>query len=73
MRLLDYQRYDVEVHDDWVWFEAPMRDKPSDNRLERVYQRLVKPAPGLGPERTGASGASSSSTRTRRSTSTPTR
>jgi Rieske 2Fe-2S family protein len=50
MRLLDYQRYDVEVHDDWVWFEAPMRDKPSDNRLERVYQRLVKPAPGLGEE-----------------------
>jgi phenylpropionate dioxygenase-like ring-hydroxylating dioxygenase large terminal subunit len=49
MRLLDYQRYDVEVHDDWVWFEAPMRDKPSDNRLERVYQRLVKPAPCLGP------------------------
>jgi len=50
MRLLDYQRYDVEVFDDWVWFEAPMRDKPSDNRLERVYQRLVRPAPGLGPE-----------------------
>ena len=48
MRLLDYQRYDVEVYDDWVWFEAPMRDKPSDNRLERVYQRLVRPAPGLG-------------------------
>jgi len=48
MRLLDYQRYDVEVHDDWAWFEAPMRDKPSDNRLERVYQRLVRPAPGLG-------------------------
>jgi choline monooxygenase len=50
MRLLDYQRYDVEVHGDWVWFEAPMRDKPSDNRLERLYQRLVRPAPGLGPE-----------------------
>ena len=50
MRLLDYQRYDVEIHDDWVWFEAPMRDKPSDNRLERAYQRLVRPAPGLGPE-----------------------
>ena len=50
MRLLDYQRYDVEVHDDWVWFEAPMRDKPSGNRLERVYQRLVKPAPGLAEE-----------------------
>ena len=50
MRLLDYQRYDVEVHDDWVWFEAPMRDKPSDNRLERVYQRLVRPRPASGRE-----------------------
>jgi Rieske 2Fe-2S family protein len=50
MRLLDYQRYDVELHDNWVWFEAPMRDKPSDNRLERAYQRLATPMPGLGPE-----------------------
>jgi choline monooxygenase len=50
MRLLDYQRYVVEVQDDWVWFEAPMRDKPSDNRLERAYQRLVRAAPGLGPD-----------------------
>src|SRR6185436_4700657 len=40
----------LEGYDDWVWFEAPMRDKPSDNRLERLYQRLVRPAPGLGPE-----------------------
>jgi choline monooxygenase len=50
MRMLDYQRYDVELHDDWVWFEAPMRAKPSDNRLERAYQRLAAPMPGLGPE-----------------------
>jgi choline monooxygenase len=50
MRLLDYQRYEVELHDNWVWFEAPMRDKPSDNRLERAYQRLATPMPGLGPE-----------------------
>jgi Rieske 2Fe-2S family protein len=50
MRLLDYQRYAVELHDDWVWFEAPMRDKPSDNRLERAYQRLATPMPGLRPE-----------------------
>ena len=41
MRLLDYKRYDVEVHDGWVWFEAPMRDKPSGNPMERAYQRLV--------------------------------
>jgi Rieske 2Fe-2S family protein len=48
MRLLDYKRYDVEVHDGWVWFEAPMRDKPSGNPMERAYQRLVTPMPGLG-------------------------
>jgi choline monooxygenase len=47
MRLLDYQRYDVEVHDGWVFFEAPLRDKPSGNRLERLYQRMVRPMPGL--------------------------
>ena len=48
MRLLDYKRYAVEVHDGWAWFEAPMRDKPSGNPLERAYQRLVTPMPGLG-------------------------
>ena len=47
MRLLDYQRYTVEVGDGWVWFEAPLREKPSGNRLERAYQRLVRPMPGL--------------------------
>jgi choline monooxygenase len=47
MRLLDYKRYDVEVHDSWIWFEAPLRDKPSGNRVERIYQRLVSPMPGL--------------------------
>ena len=47
MRLLDYQRYDVEVGDGYVFFEAPLRDKPSGNRLERAYQRMVRPMPGL--------------------------
>jgi choline monooxygenase len=47
MRLLDYKHYDVEVHDGWVWFEAPLRAKPSGNLMERAYQRLVKPMPGL--------------------------
>ncbi len=50
MRLLDYKRYDVEVHDNWIWFEAPLRDKPSGNRMERIYQRLVTPMPGLAEE-----------------------
>ncbi len=48
MRLLDYQRYAVEVGEGYVWFEAPMRDKPSGNRLERTYQRMLRPMPGLG-------------------------
>jgi choline monooxygenase len=47
MRLLDYKRYDAELHDGWVWYDAPLRDKPSGNRMERVYQRLVEPMPGL--------------------------
>jgi choline monooxygenase len=50
MRLLDHQRYDLELPDNRVWFEAPMRDKPSDNRLERAYQRFAAPMPGVGPE-----------------------
>ena len=50
MRLYDYANYTVEVHDNWVWFDAPLRDKPSDNRLERAYQRLVRPTPGLGED-----------------------
>ncbi len=48
MRMLDYKHYDVEVYDHYVWFDAPMRSKPSSNRLERLYARLVTPMPGLG-------------------------
>jgi choline monooxygenase len=50
MRMLDYKHYDVEVHDAYVWFEAPLRAKPSSNRLERLYARLVTPMPGLGAD-----------------------
>ena len=48
MRLLDYKRYTAEVHDGWAWFEAPLRGSPSGTRSERLYQRLVRPMPGLG-------------------------
>jgi choline monooxygenase len=50
MRLLDYKRYEVELHDNWLWYDAPLRDKPSGNRLERAYQRMVEPMPGLREE-----------------------
>jgi choline monooxygenase len=47
MRLLDYKRYEAEVHDHHVWFEAPLRDRPAGTRMERLYRRLVRPMPGL--------------------------
>ena len=47
MRMLDYKHYDVTVHEHYVWFEAPLRSKPSSNRLERLYSQLVTPMPGL--------------------------
>ena len=50
MRLLDYKNYEVELFDNWLWYDAPLRDKPSGNRLERLYQRLVEPMPGLHEE-----------------------
>jgi choline monooxygenase len=50
MRMLDYKHYDVDVNEHYVWFESPLRDKPSSNRLERLYARMVTPMPGLGPD-----------------------
>jgi Rieske 2Fe-2S family protein len=50
MRLLDYKRYDVECHGNYVWFDAPMRDKPSSNWAERLYTDLMQPMPGLTQE-----------------------
>ncbi len=47
MRLYDYKRYTAEVNDAYVWFEAPLRQDPSSNRLERAYQTLVRAMPGL--------------------------
>ncbi len=50
MRLYDFKRYTAETHGGWAWFDAPLRDTPSGHRLERLYQRLVKPMPGLPEE-----------------------
>jgi choline monooxygenase len=47
MRLLDYKRYTIETHDGWAWFDAPLRDAPSGNTMERLYQRFLRPMPGL--------------------------
>jgi Rieske 2Fe-2S family protein len=50
MRLLDYRRYEAELNDNYVWFEAPLRDRPGGTRAERLYRRLVRPMPGLGAD-----------------------
>ena len=50
MRMLDYKNYDAELHDGYVWFEAPLRDKPAGTRMERAYRRLVRPMPGLSDD-----------------------
>jgi Rieske 2Fe-2S family protein len=50
MRMFDYKHYHTELHEHWAWIEAPLRSKPSSNRLERLYGRLVAEMPGLGDE-----------------------
>ena len=50
MRMLDYKHYDTELHEHYAWIEAPLREKPSSNRLERLYAQLVRPMPGLREE-----------------------
>jgi Rieske 2Fe-2S family protein len=50
MRLLDYKHYAVETTDAYVVYDAPLRDKPSDNWAERMYQRTIRPMPGLAAE-----------------------
>jgi Rieske 2Fe-2S family protein len=50
MRLLDYQRYTVTTGQHYAYYEVPLRDKPSSNLLERSYQRLASPMPGLRDE-----------------------
>ncbi len=47
MRLLDYQRYTCEIDEAYALFASPLRDKPSSNWTERLYQRLAAPMPGL--------------------------
>ncbi len=51
MRLYDYKHYLTDTHEHYAWFDAPLRDKPSSNRLERLYWELVEPMPGVGEER----------------------
>ena len=54
MRLLDYKHYDVEVHDGWVWFEAPAaRQALGEPHGARLPAARVADA---GPRRGGPAG-----------------
>ncbi|MGW6853455.1 aromatic ring-hydroxylating oxygenase subunit alpha [Streptomyces virginiae] len=48
MRLLDYQGYTCDIEESYALFASPLRDKPSSNWAERLYQRIAAPMPGLG-------------------------
>jgi Rieske 2Fe-2S family protein len=50
MRMLDYKHYETELHEHYAWVDAPLRSKPSSNRMERLYAQLVTPMPGLTDE-----------------------
>lgn len=72
MRMLDYQRYETELGEDWIWVEAPFRDKPSSTAPSAsTGERRIR-CPAWGRMR-ATCGATPSSIRTRRSTSTRTR
>ena len=43
MRLLDYKHYEVEVHEHYMWFDAPLRSKPSSNP-PRAHVRQARDA-----------------------------
>ncbi len=48
LRLLDYKSYQVETSDSLVSIaRSRMRDKASRNFQERMYQRFMRPMPGL--------------------------
>lgn len=51
LRLLDYKRYIVHTDESKVsYVRGPLRDKRSKNLQERLYQRLMRPMPGLNAE-----------------------
>ena len=73
MRMLDYKRYDVEVHDHYVWFDAPLRDQAVEQPARAPLRPLVDA--DAGAERRGSARLALRVhlSRTRRSTCTPTR
>jgi Rieske 2Fe-2S family protein len=53
LRLLDYPRYRATLYRRGAWIDGPLRDNPSRDLLERLYQRLQRPIPELPEELAG--------------------
>ena len=53
LRLIDYPRYRATLYRRGAWIDGPLRDNPSRDVLERLYQRLQRPIPELPEELAG--------------------
>jgi len=54
LRLLDYKGYIATPGTRHSWIDGPMRDKPSKNYQERLYQRLMRPMAGFPDDLAGS-------------------
>ncbi len=50
LRLLDYPKYRATLHRRAAWIDGPLRDNPSRDLVERLYQRLHRPMPEFPAE-----------------------
>jgi Rieske 2Fe-2S family protein len=50
LRMLDYPKYKPTLYERAVWIDGPLRDNPSRNAMERLYQRARRPMPEFPAE-----------------------
>jgi Rieske 2Fe-2S family protein len=50
LRLLDYPKYAPTLYERAVWIDGPLRDNPSRDLMENLYQRFTRPMPEFPAE-----------------------
>ena len=50
LRLLDYPKYAPTLYERAVWIDGPLRDNPSRDLMENLYQRFKRPMPEFPTE-----------------------
>ena len=53
LRLLDYPKYKPTLYERAVWIDGPLRDNPSNDFMESLYQRYRRPMAEFPDELTG--------------------